>query len=100
MTGTCGCLPAEIQLEEQTHGLEVVGIFFSEDNNYVLVKRDPIGERLAKVAKKQNIMLMDCDQCCQDREIDGKLVEGATIECFPNLYEKLAGNIPDQVITL
>ncbi len=88
------------QLEEQSHGPEVVGMFFFEDNNYVLVKGDAIGERLAKVAKEQNIMLMGCDQCCWEREIDGKLVEGATIGCFPNLYEALAGNMPDQVITL
>ena len=45
-------------------------------------------------------MLMGCDQCCYEREIDGKLVEGATIGCFPNLYGALAGNMPDQVITL
>ena len=33
------------------HGVEVVGMFFFEDNNYVLIKGDPLGERLAKVAK-------------------------------------------------
>lgn len=88
------------QLEEQAHGPEVVGMFFFEDNNYVLVKGDTIGERLAKVAKEQNILLMGCDQCCYEREIDGKLVEGATIGCFPNLYEALSTNMPDQIITL
>ena len=88
------------QLEENAHGVEVVGMFFFEDNNYVLVKNDPIGERLAKVAKEQNILLMGCDQCCYERNIDGKLVEGAVIGCFPNLYGALAGNMPDQVITL
>ena len=45
-------------------------------------------------------MLMGCDQRCREREIDGKRVEDATIGCFPNLYEALAGNMPDQVITL
>jgi hypothetical protein len=71
-----------------------------EDNNYVLVKGDPLGERLAKVAKDQKMLLMGCDQCCYEREIDGKLVDGAVIGCFPNLYEALAGNMPDQIITL
>ena len=52
------------QLEEGAHGAEVVGMFFFEDNNYVLVKGDPIGERLAKVARVRNILLMGCDQCC------------------------------------
>ena len=88
------------QLEEQAHGPEVAGMFFFEDNNYVLVKGDPIGERLAIAAREQNILLMGCDQCCYEREIDNKLVEGAVIDCFPNLYEALASNMPDQVITL
>ena len=40
------------QLEQGTHGVEVVGLFFFDDNNYILRKGDPIGERLAKVAKE------------------------------------------------
>ena len=88
------------QLEDDRHGVTVVGMFFFEDNNYVLVKGDPIGERLAKVAKKKGMLLMGCDQCCYEREIDKKLVDGATIGCFPNLYGALSGNMPDQVITL
>jgi len=88
------------QLEAGTHGVDVVGMFFFEDNNYVLVKGDPLGERLAQVAKAQGMLLMGCDQCCYEREIDGKLVEGAVIGCFPNLYGALSGNMPDQIITL
>jgi len=88
------------QLEDKAHGVDVVGMFFFEDNNYVLVKDNPIGERLAKVAKEQGMLLMGCDQCCYERNIDGKLVDGAVIGCFPNLYEALSGNMPDQIITL
>lgn len=88
------------QLEENAHGVAVAGMFFFEDNNYVLVKGDPIGERLAKVAKQQGILLMGCDQCCYERNIADKLVAGATIGCFPNLYKALSQNMPDQVITL
>ena len=88
------------QLEQKRHGVDVVGMFFFEDNNYVLVKGDPIGERLAKVAKKKGMLLMGCDQCCYEREIDKKLVEGAVIGCFPNLYAALSGNMPDHIITL
>ena len=29
------------QLEADAHGVDVVGMFFFEDNNYVLVKGDP-----------------------------------------------------------
>jgi len=88
------------QLEADAHGVEVVGMFFFEDNNYVLVNGDPIGERLAKVAKQKGMLLMGCDKCCYERQIDGKLVEGAVIGCFPDLYEALSGNMPDQIITL
>lgn len=88
------------QLEADGHGVEVVGMFFFEDNNYVLVKGDPLGERLAKVASAKGMLLMGCDKCCYEREIDGKLVDGAVIGCFPDLYKALSGNMPDQVITL
>ncbi len=88
------------QLENDAHGVEVAGMFFFEDNAYILAGGNPIGERLAKVAKQKNILLMGCDKCCYEREIDGKLVDGATIGCFPDLYSALAGNMPDQVITL
>lgn len=88
------------QLEEDAHGAEVVGMFFFEDNNYVLVKGDPIGERLAKVARRKGILLMGCDQCCYERNIADKLIEGVPIGCFPNLYKALSANMPDQVITL
>lgn len=88
------------QLEDRAHGVEVVGMFFFEDNNYVLVKGDPLGERLAAVAKRDGMLLMGCDRCCDEREISDKLVAGAGIGCFPDLYGALAGNMPDQVISL
>jgi hypothetical protein len=43
---------------------------------------------------------MGCDQCCYEREIADQLFEGVPIGCFPDLYGALAGNMPDQVITL
>jgi hypothetical protein len=88
------------QLEAGAHGAEVVGMFFFEDNTYVLVKGNPLGERLARVAQEQGMLLMGCDKCCYEREIDDKLVDGAVIGCFPDLYGALSGNLPDQVITL
>ncbi len=39
------------QLEAGTHGVEVVGMFFFDDNTFVLRKGDPVGECLAKVAE-------------------------------------------------
>lgn len=88
------------QLETQRHGADVAGMFFFEDNNYVLVDGNPIGERLKKVADAQGILLMGCDQCCYERDIADQLIEGVPIGCFPDLYQALATNMPDQVITL
>ncbi len=97
------------QLEAGTHGADVIGMFFFDDNNYVLRAGDPIGERLAKVAKEKGMLLMMCDQCALERGLAegeaGKCVPSGTVEgvrvgCFPDLYAALAGNPPDQVITL
>jgi sulfur relay (sulfurtransferase) complex TusBCD TusD component (DsrE family) len=97
------------QLEAGTHGGEVVGLFFFDDNNYILRQGDPIGERLAKVANEKGILLMMCDQCALERglaegepgncQVSGT-VEGVQVGCFPDLYAALSGNMPDQVITL
>jgi sulfur relay (sulfurtransferase) complex TusBCD TusD component (DsrE family) len=102
------------QLEGGYHGATVVGMFFFDDNLYVLREGDPIGERLAKVAKEQGILLMMCDQCAVRRHLaEGTFeqcgtgnvkargtVQGVTAGCFPQLYAALGQNPPDQVITL
>ena len=98
------------QLEVGTHGAEVVGMFFFDDNTYALRAGDPLGERLGKVARERGMLLMLCDQCAEarglaERDIDGGyraagVVEGVTVGCFPDLYSALSGNPPDQVITL
>ena len=97
------------QLEQGIHGAEVAGMFFFDDNCYVLRAGDPLGERLGKVAAEQGIMLMLCDQCALERELaEGKpldarpvgTVEGVRVGCFPDLYAALAEAPPDQVVTL
>ena len=45
------------QLEENAHGADVAGMFFFEDNNYVLVNGNPIGARLAKISDKAGMLL-------------------------------------------
>lgn len=110
------------QLEAGTHGVDVAGMFFFDDNTFVLRKDDPIGVRLAKVAKEKGILLMMCDLCALERNLakgearwcdtdgNGKItpgacdpfnvVEGVHVGCFPDLYKALSGNMPDQVISL
>ena len=98
------------QLEAGTHGVDVVGMFFFDDNTYVLRRGDPVGARLAKVAGEQGMLLMLCDQCAHERglaeTVEGGgyrpvgVVDGVTVGCFPDLYGALAGNPPDHVITL
>ena len=110
------------QLEAGTHGATVVGMFFFDDNIFVLRKGDPVGERLSRLASQQDILLMMCDMCALFRNLaegtpcwsapDGSglteparcvpvdTVEGVQVGCFPNLYSALAGNPPDHIITL
>ena len=39
------------QLEENTHLVDVIGMFFFDDNIMCLQKGNPYGERLAKIAR-------------------------------------------------
>lgn len=97
------------QLEQGTHGVTVVGMFFFDDNTYILRSGDPMGERLAKVAAEQGMLLMMCDQCALERglasgeagdaQVDG-VVAGVQVGCFPDLYQALSGVELDHVITL
>ncbi|WP_198016743.1 hypothetical protein [Rubidibacter lacunae] len=54
------------------HGAEVVCMFFLDDNCFVLRKGDPIGERLAKLAERQDIFLMMCDLFALERNVSGQ----------------------------
>lgn len=102
------------QLERGNHGAEVVGMMFFDDNIYCLRSGDPVGERLATVARENGMLLMVCDQCavrrgladgtfeqCGSGSVTAKgLVDGVVAGCFPQLYGALSGASPDQVITL
>ena len=102
------------QLESGNHGADVVGMMFFDDNLFCLRQGDPVGERLAGIAREKNILLMVCDQCavrrnlaegtlenCGTGSVTAKgLVEGVVAGCFPQLYGALAGSPPDYVITL
>lgn len=97
------------QLENGGHGAEVAAMFFFDDNTYLLRRGDPMGERLSRVAREQEILLMLCDQCALERGLaEGKpraarpvsTVEGVRVGCFPDLYQALANSPPDQVITI
>ena len=102
------------QLEEGSHGVEVVGMMFFDDNVYSLGSENEIGKRLSALAKKENILLMICDQCALRRGMASgefsqcgsgsvkaiNTVDGVVAGCFPQLYSALSGNMPDQIITL
>ena len=102
------------QLENNNHLVNVIGMFFFDDNIYCLTKNDPVGERLSKIAKEKNMLIMVCDQCavrrglaegtleqCGSGDVKANgLVDGVVAGCFPQLYTALGSNPPDQVITL
>ena len=102
------------QLENDSHGVDVIGMFFFDDNIFCLKQNDSVGERLSKIARDRGMLLMVCDQCavrrglaegtfeqCGSGDVKAKgLVEGVVAGCFPQLYTALGSNLPDQVITL
>ena len=89
------------QLEAGTHPVEVVGMFFFVDNNYLLLRGNPTAQRLAHLAGQGRIgFLMGCDQCCDARGIADRLEPPASIGCFPNLYARAAAAGMEQAITL
>lgn len=109
------------QLEAGTHGVEVAGMFFFDDNVYTLRSEDPVGERLAAYAARNPMLLMMCDNCALERGLargrprwcaDGVgrtepaectpvgTVAGVTVGCFPDLYAALSTNLPDHIISL
>ena len=102
------------QLENDSHGVDVIGMFFFDDNIFCLKQNDSVGERLSKIARDKGMLLMVCDQCavrrnlaegtfeqCGSGDVKAKgLVAGVQAGCFPQLYQALGSNPPDQVITL
>jgi hypothetical protein len=84
-------------------------MFFFDENTYLLRAGDPVGECLGRVAVEHGMLLMLCDQCALERcLVEGEIgaarpagmVVGVRVGCFPDLYAALAGDPPDQVITL
>jgi hypothetical protein len=113
------------QLEAGTHGADVGVMFFFDDNAYVLRKGDPIGERLAKIAKQKGMELWVCDMCALDRGLaQGEpvwcqndrfsprpgpahdkiqlrdTIDGVKVGCFPDLYAAAARTGVQAVISL
>jgi len=102
------------QLEKNSHGAEVIGMFFFDENVHVLRKGNEVGERLNALAAEKGILIMACDQCAIRRDLaEGtfdtcgtgniqpkNMIDAGQVGCFPQLYEALGGNLPDLVITL
>ncbi|MCL2840977.1 MAG: sulfur reduction protein DsrE [Defluviitaleaceae bacterium] len=88
------------QMLEDRHGVDVAGMMFFFDNTFLLTKGSNTGEALRKVHEKHDTLLMACDVCAIERGIEGQLIDGAGIGCFPNLYAVLKSAEIEQVITL
>ncbi|WP_242838407.1 DsrE-related protein SaoD [Clostridium ihumii] len=88
------------QMEQGIHGAEVMGMFFLFDNTYMLEKDSEIGKKLQKLHDEKGLILLACDKCAIERNIDEKLIEGAAIGCFPILYATLESAGVEQIITL
>ncbi|BAB65889.1 DsrE family protein [Sulfurisphaera tokodaii] len=87
------------QLEEDRHYVEVVGMFFIHDNVYLLLRGNPLAERLDKLSKEKGIYLQACDQCVYMRNIADKLINSVRIGCFPDFYRAIIDKV-DLIITI
>ena len=105
------------QMEDGNHGAEVVAMFFFDDNNFILRKGDPIGERLAKIATEKGIRLISCSQCSMERSLaEGDCagegcctfkkpdavhcVSGVTCGCWPDFYKACEEAGVDHIVSL
>ena len=96
------------QIEQDRHGAEVVGMFFFDDNAYLLRSGDPMGERLAEQARRLGILLMLCDRCAFERRLARRAggVRAARHRrwrlgrLLPGTLFRPGWESPDQVITL
>jgi hypothetical protein len=89
------------QIESGAHPVEVAGMFFFVDNNYLLTRGNPSAARLMALLRAGRIgFLMGCDQCCLQRGIVELIDPPAGIGCFPDLYAAAGERGVEQVITL
>jgi hypothetical protein len=106
------------QLESGRHGLDVVALCFFDENACVLEPEHPIFDRLEKVSKERNILLLMAEKTDLIRKVNDltdkdqlrlkptecavTIVSGSEqIACFPTLYAALgADNRPDHILSL
>jgi sulfur relay (sulfurtransferase) complex TusBCD TusD component (DsrE family) len=87
------------QIESGRHGAEVVGMFFTQDRVYFLMKGTELGERIKKLIDG-GMAAIACDQCTYERGVENNLIDGVTIGCFPDFLKALAEKGVDQVVTI
>lgn len=88
------------QLESNSHGANVLGMFFVFDNTYLLLESTDLAKKLEALHQKTGMIILACDQCVYKRNIEDKILKSASIGCFPILYASLESANLDQVITL
>ena len=62
------------QLENKSHGVEVVGMMFFDDNLYVLAKVNFFGEEDVKGCKRIKYFINDMRPMCNKKRICGKVI--------------------------
>lgn len=88
------------QLEANEHLANVVGMFFVFHNTYLLLDNTELGHRVNNLIEKNDMLVLACNQCVEEREIEDKLIAKAHIASPPQLYGSLNQMDLDQVITI
>lgn len=98
------------QLSDGKGGIEIVGMFFFDDNIYTLRSGNPLGERVLQAAAERHIPVVICECCAIERKLAEAssdeqvrtigLLDGITVSNYPDPFTVLAGDRPDSIITI
>lgn len=77
------------QMEEGKHHAEIVGMYFLGDAVYMLAKGNRLGERIQKLRARMPFAVVACDQSVLGRDLDKNLIDGVTVGCFPDFYQRI-----------
>lgn len=93
------------ELENGTHGFNVVAMCFFGENAIALSLDNEVGQRLARLAKHRNIILMSGEKSQQPARkptecVVTTITDGQEVACFPDFYAAVGDHRPDRFISL
>lgn len=93
------------ELESGTHNLDVVAMCFFDDNKIALELENEIGQRLSKLVKEKNIVLLQAETADMKSKSPSEcvvttIINGEQVGCYPNFYNAMGERKPERIISL